>query len=181
MRNLNWWMGVVEDRDDPEKLGRCKIRIFGLHTENVGLLPTDDLPWAVPMQPITSAATSGVGSTPVGLVPGAWVVGFFMDGAECQQPVIMGTIAGKPKDRAPAISKQKQDASKKLNVKRDALGNPVYDGKGSVITLDPATTSLQSQFAPLVPTDLNKIFSYLGKQLSNNDYAKEGEYGELGK
>ena len=181
MRNLNWWMGVVEDRDDPEKLGRCKVRIFGLHTENVGLLPTDDLPWAVPMQPITSAATSGVGSTPVGIVPGAWVVGFFMDGAECQQPVIMGTIAGKPKDRAPAISKQKQDSSKKLNVKRDALGNPVYDGKGSVITIDSTNTSIQSQFFPLASTDLNKIFSYLGKQLSNDDYAKEGEYGELGK
>jgi hypothetical protein len=104
-----------------------------------------------------------------------------MDGAECQQPVIMGTIAGKPKDRAPALNKQKQDASKKLNVKKDALGNPIYDGKGSVITLDPTTTSLQSQFAPLVPTDLNKIFNYLGKQLSNDDYKKEGEYGELGR
>jgi len=181
MRNLNWWMGVVEDRDDPEKLGRCKVRIFGLHTENVGLLPTDDLPWAVPMQPITSAATSGVGSTPVGIVPGTWVVGFFMDGAECQQPVIMGTIAGKPKDRTPAVNKQKQDASKQLNVKTDTEGNPIYDGKGSVITIDPENTSLRGQFAPLVSTDLNKIFDYLGKQLSDNNYTKEGEYGELGK
>jgi hypothetical protein len=181
MRNLKWWMGVVEDRDDPEQLGRCKVRIFGLHTENLGLLPTDDLPWAVPMQPITSAATSGVGSTPVGIVPGAWVVGFFMDGEECQQPVIMGTIAGKPKDRTPALSKQKQDIANQLNVKRDIQGNPVYDGKGTVITVDSGNTSIQNQFTPLVPSDLTKIFNYLGKQLSNDDYSKEGEYGELGR
>ena len=56
-----WFMGVVEDRRDPMRLGRCKVRIAGLHTEKMeqGIdegIPTTDLPWAHPMQPITSAA-----------------------------------------------------------------------------------------------------------------------------
>ena len=42
--NLIWWMGVVEDRQDPEQLGRCKVRIFGYHTEDINVLPTEDLP-----------------------------------------------------------------------------------------------------------------------------------------
>ena len=31
---FNWWIGVVENRQDPEKLGRCKVRIFGYHTDS---------------------------------------------------------------------------------------------------------------------------------------------------
>ena len=39
-----WWMGIVEDNDDPLGLGRLGIRIFGHHTENLNELPTDELP-----------------------------------------------------------------------------------------------------------------------------------------
>ena len=24
-----WWIGVVEDRDDPFRMGRCRVRIIG--------------------------------------------------------------------------------------------------------------------------------------------------------
>ena len=75
-----WFQGVVEDRMDPLQLGRVRVRILGLHTEQKDNIPTADLPWAYPMQPITSAAMSGVGTTPLGPVPGTWVVGFFRDG-----------------------------------------------------------------------------------------------------
>ena len=43
---FNWFMGVVESRDDPLNLGRCQIRIFGFHTDNIQEIPTSDLPWA---------------------------------------------------------------------------------------------------------------------------------------
>lgn len=89
-----WWTGVVEDRDDPLQLGRCKVRCMGWHDENVDKLPTNDLPWAQPLQPITSAALSGIGTSATGLVEGSWVVGFFMDGKEGQFPIIMGSLAG---------------------------------------------------------------------------------------
>ena len=65
---FNWWIGVVEDRMDPEFLGRCRVRIFGYHTDDKDRLPVTGLPWAIPIQPITSAAMSGKGSSPLGPV-----------------------------------------------------------------------------------------------------------------
>jgi len=95
-----WWQGVVEDNNDPLKLGRCRVRILGFHTDDKKQIPTDSLPWAFPVQPITSAAISGIGHSPTGLVPGSWVIGFFRDGANAQEPVIIGSIGGIPEDKA---------------------------------------------------------------------------------
>jgi hypothetical protein len=91
-----WFQGVVEDVDDPLMLGRCRVRCLGFHTEKKNEIGTEDLPWAMPIQPITSAAISGMGSSPTGLVPGSWVVGFFRDGSDCQEPIIMGSVGGIP-------------------------------------------------------------------------------------
>jgi len=54
------------------------------------------LPWAPPIMPITSAAIGGVGQSPTGALPGAWVMGFFRDGMNAQDPIVWGTIYGKP-------------------------------------------------------------------------------------
>jgi len=94
--NFHWWVGVVEDRFDPMYLGRCKVRVVGYHTSNKSLLPTEDLPWAFPLQPITSAAMSGIGNAPIGPVEGTWVLGFFRDGEDCQEPIMIGTLGGVP-------------------------------------------------------------------------------------
>lgn len=37
-------VGKVEDNADPLQEGRCKVRVYGMHSDNI---PTDDLPWAV--------------------------------------------------------------------------------------------------------------------------------------
>ena len=95
---FTWFVGVVEDRQDPQKLGRLRVRCLGYHTEDLTKLPTSDLPWAHVMNPITSATVSGVGQTPLGCVEGTWVVGWFTDGSDAQQPIIMGTLPGVPKD-----------------------------------------------------------------------------------
>jgi hypothetical protein len=92
--DFNWFTGVVEDRHDPLLLNRVKVRCFGWHTENKRALPTDDLPWASVLMPTTSSGTSGVGEGTHGLVEGSWVMGFFRDGNDAQDPVIMGTIMG---------------------------------------------------------------------------------------
>jgi len=96
--NFVWFIGVVEDRDDPSKLGRCRVRCLGFHTDDINILPTKDLPWAYPMQPITSASMQGIGETPLGPLNGTWVVGFFRDGVSAQEPVIMGTLGGIPEE-----------------------------------------------------------------------------------
>ena len=120
---FTWFVGVVEDRNDPKYLGRCRVRCLGLHTDNLEKLPTADLPWAHPMNPITSATISGVGQTPLGPVEGTWVVGFFSDGGEAQTPIIMGTLPGVPS----YLSADNMNGDKQTLGFLDPLGNyPKY-------------------------------------------------------
>lgn len=93
---FNWFFARVEDRDDPLQLGRVRIRCFNLHTEDKGKLPTDMLPWATPLQSVSSAAFGEIGVSPTGIVVGSTVMGFFADGTEGQIPLIIGTLAGIP-------------------------------------------------------------------------------------
>lgn len=131
---FNWWIGVVEDRNDPEKLGRVKIRIYGYHTDNKVLLPTDDLPWAIPIHPITSAASSGIGITPVGPLTGTWVMGFFLDGEDMQQPAFLGTIGTKTAALTFQQSEEKPETQNRNDgILKDSFGNAVTDSEGNPI------------------------------------------------
>lgn len=94
--NFYWWFGLVEDRNDPLRLGRCRVRIIAYHTDDKEQLPTEDLPWAMPIMPANSAGTSGVGWSPTGVVEGSWVVGFFADGENGQHPMFFGTVGAIP-------------------------------------------------------------------------------------
>ena len=89
-----WFTGVVEDIDDPLKLGRLRVRIIGYHTENKTDIPIAALQWAYPLVPIIYASISGIGHTPFGPLKGTHVMGFFRDGMYCQEPVILGTVGG---------------------------------------------------------------------------------------
>jgi hypothetical protein len=95
---FQWFVGVVEDRKDPQTLGRLRVRCLGYHTEVLDKLETKDLPWAHVMNPITSATVRGLGQTPLGAVEGTWVIGFFQDGPGAQQPIIIGTLPGVPSE-----------------------------------------------------------------------------------
>ena len=79
-----FFIGVVENREDPRAEGRVQVRAFGAHGSNRDV-PTEDLPWA----------TLIIGSHDVNFnVPplNAWVFGLFIDGRDAQQPMIMGLI-----------------------------------------------------------------------------------------
>jgi hypothetical protein len=93
-----WFVGKVVDRNDTKQLGRVKVRIFGIHPdsekkEGENYVPDDHLPWAIPVQPVTSAGVFGVGQSPTGLLVGSYVLGFFIDGQDAQIPVVLGSIA----------------------------------------------------------------------------------------
>ena len=98
--NFIWFNGVVEDRQDPQKLGRLRVRCVGIHTDNKDDLPTSDLPWSQLIHPITSSGISGLGSSPGFVVEGTWVFGYFRDGYAMQEPMVIGTLPGKPVELA---------------------------------------------------------------------------------
>ena len=61
---FKWFVGVVEDRHDPQKLGRLRVRALGIHTSDKSKIATADLPWASVLLPTTSAGISGLGQSP---------------------------------------------------------------------------------------------------------------------
>lgn len=85
--SFDWWYGEVEDTNDPMKMGRCKVRVFGRHTDNKELLPTSSLPWATLTNSPNTPHSTG---TPL---EGDWVFGFFADGSNSQSPVIIGVFS----------------------------------------------------------------------------------------
>ena len=136
---MNFYYGVVENRDDPLKLGRCQVRVVGLHTQDKGLLPTADLPWAHPMQPVTSAAMNGIGWAPVGPVPGTSVIVVFAD-EEQQQPIMIGTVGGIPHSKQAAIA-------------AEDTGSIVTDG--GVLKNPDGTTQTKSDGTPVTISNIN--------------------------
>ena len=70
---------------------KVKVRIMGYHSPNKIELPTEELPWALVMMPVTSPQRSGIGSLHQ-LQINSWVIGFFMDGANAQVPIIIGAL-----------------------------------------------------------------------------------------
>ena len=87
------YFGIVENRSDPLRLGRCQVRVVGLHTHDKNLLPTSDLPWCAIMQPTVSAAMNGIGYSYVGPVEGTSVVVTYLDDS-MQQGLILGAVGG---------------------------------------------------------------------------------------
>ena len=106
-----WWIGQVAPakvwRNEKSKLDagknqkdsispawayRCKVRIIGYHTFDGGILPDEQLPWAhVSVGAETGSGQGGVGQS-MRLVGGETVYGFFLDGDDAQQPVIVGCL-----------------------------------------------------------------------------------------
>jgi len=106
--SFNWWVGQIADdatwRDNilPGKFEsadqipgwgrRYKVRIIGLHDQGETEIPSDQLPWAQVMYPVTAGGGQGASGQTPNLRQGNMVFGFFLDGQEQQVPVIMGVL-----------------------------------------------------------------------------------------
>ena len=88
---FHWFIGVCEDRDDPDTMGRVRVRVFGTHTDDLVKLPTQDLPWAHVVLPPNAKP----GEIP-NITPGQWVFGFWRDPDFFQEPLILGILPGHP-------------------------------------------------------------------------------------
>ena len=83
-----WFLGeVVNVKDDPKKLGRVKVRVFGVYDD----VKEDDLPWAQIVVPVTTGIHKGKGQN-LGILVGAQVFGMFLDGKNSQLPMVIGTV-----------------------------------------------------------------------------------------
>jgi hypothetical protein len=91
LNGFTWWVGEIENRNDPLMLGRCQVRIFGWY--DAGQIPTENLPWAHPMYPLNNSKTFSSPNV------GEWVVGFFMDSQNGQYPIMMGLLPGIIEDK----------------------------------------------------------------------------------
>ena len=88
-------LGVVEDINDPEQLGRVRVRVYGVHPVNNQQLITEHLPWAPIMMQATSSSVSGLGQSPTGIETGSTVTVMFFDD-DMQMPCVIGTFSGFP-------------------------------------------------------------------------------------
>lgn len=92
------YRGEVLSNTDPDKLGRLKVRVFGIFSSEIA---TAKLPWAVPAYPIFTGSGAGYGSFAVPEV-GSHVFVFFEAG-DVYQPVYLAgapdRIHGLPSER----------------------------------------------------------------------------------
>jgi len=103
-----WWIGQVVDRcvweenilpgkfknkDSIPGWGRrYKVRIIGIHDAGVTAIKDEELPWAQVMYPVTGGGGQANSIHTPNIRQGMMVFGFFMDGMDQQQPVIMGIL-----------------------------------------------------------------------------------------
>lgn len=103
--DFKWWLGTVKNADDKDaKLGRVKVNILGYHRPDE---KPSNLPWAIVSGPTTSPGVHEAGSAGAQLKAGSFVIGFFLDYPDCQQPIVLGTLLSKIK---PVFDKNSQEA-----------------------------------------------------------------------
>jgi hypothetical protein len=92
--SIKMYFAEVRDiENDPTRSGRVKVRIYN-HQNDERAIPDEDLPWALPLQPTTSAAFNGIGISPHGLLVGSRVlVGFTQEDKSEQYPIIFGSFS----------------------------------------------------------------------------------------
>jgi hypothetical protein len=139
-----WWTGVVEDRLDPLKLGRCRVRCVGWHSENKAHLPTNMLPWAIPSHPVNHHHTYAPKD-------GDMVFGFFADGENAQTPIMLGVFPNIPLKAAnpqEAFSDCRTEEQLKNSPRTPQSKQYRTDGSGIAIT--------EKQKAELHPRELDE-------------------------
>jgi Phage tail lysozyme len=148
-----WFTGTVQYIGDDRS--HVRVRIFGIHhTEDFEKIPNDALPWAMVLYPTTGGQTSG-GNVSHNLTVGSWVVGFFADGIDSQQPIIVGVINGGQG------SMNNSPRSSSANSTTPQSSNP----STTPSDIEPATTQLTGS------TNQIKTYNYFWERISKEGSA----------
>jgi hypothetical protein len=146
-KDFTWWLGTVKNADDKDaKLGRAKVNILGFHKP--GEKPSN-LPWAMVLAPTDSAGANSTGSAANQLKPGSFVVGFFLDYPDCQQPVVIGTLLSKI---TPVIDKDSQQAKDYPRSYENAISGRNMSDRGQNPEAEATERVSESVVAAAAPT-----------------------------
>lgn len=196
---FTWWIGQVAQKNswkDKSQFAkekgsdgevwpaRCKVRVVGYHPFDGNILADDDLPWAqIMLDPSFGSAQGGVGGT-INLKGGETCFGFFLDGDDAQQPVVIGLLY-----RSDGVNNL---VSEELIAKEKSSGFKPFTGHpGNVIpatqrssradkSIDPESPFTQTP--PLSQTDLvnlafNPNIGFTTSVLNSNE-VKFPQYGD---
>lgn len=120
-----WWVGKVEDVEDPNKAGRVKVKIYGYYDA----VKKEGLPWALCIHPIISAGLDGFGYSPTNIMVGSTVVGFFADGHDALTPIIFATVGSEPTGERPRYGSGESDVNRLARGMDDENMMPKKRGK----------------------------------------------------
>lgn len=123
-----WWLGYVEDRMDPLKLGRIKVRCVGWDADNKMEVSTDNLPWAQVAFPVNN-------TNPYAPKEGDMVVGFFADGETAQQRIVFGAFPSIPLKGANSQEAYSDPREDELVTAPRPPASKVYNTDGSGIEI----------------------------------------------
>ena len=155
------FFGIVEDRNDPLCLGRCRVRIAGLHSHDRIVLPTSDLPWATCLQPVSGG--SNVSATAP--TEGTEVAITFYDYPECQIPVVLGIVPTIPQEQTVFVDEFESGA-----ILKDQLAP-----QGRVLPLNEMEASGGTGGGPSVPSAENEVQKNIQRDSFNvNTNTKSG-------
>lgn len=143
MNIQKWFEGEIVDVDDPEKLGRVKVRETLGHSNRVD---SEDLFWSHVLMPPTGANAKGTGVSPVGLTEASKVIGFRINET---LSYVIGSVAYVPNDADHSVSRQargvgpvKKDYIKELGEKKTEYNakyphnKTITTSSGHVLELD---------------------------------------------
>ena len=149
-----WWIGRVAKRDTwfRENLGnafsgeqgfRCKVRIIGYHPFD-DKLKEEDLPWAQVM--LDAASGNAANGSTMLLQGGETCVGFFLDGEDAQQPVIIGLL-----HRNANVKESTNDVLKRKEGETQFKNAPLYTGNKIPSTNRPSSKPKSLPQIPALP------------------------------
>ena len=160
-----WWIGVVEDINDPLTLGRCKVRCFGYHpAKSTNQVPTEDLPFALSIHPLNTPNLYGTPRV------GEWVFGFFLDALAAQEPAILGYLPAIPQAAAeyfgatPSLTRNFATVTEKDSI--------IWDINGAKISLVNNTLLLHGKTELRFSDDVNSTTLAEILATSNTVYAQ---------
>ena len=178
---FTWWLGQIapfsatETQDGENGWGcRYKVRIMGYHPYTTAELSDEDLPWAIVMRPPGTGTGSGGMSKTIHFNQGDTVIGFFLDGDNAQQPIIMGALGN---------SKYAAKSGEVLPFGNFTGYNKVMEPPSAKVRTDSESSDIQEQPSPqskdTTKTDAPVISSADGIKITNpcggNDSSKDAK------